>query len=61
MDSLEADPDGSMAEEAWARLDFPGSEHRTLASEDVGVQDLSESDGLVGIELAEFELARYSI
>jgi RNA polymerase sigma factor (sigma-70 family) len=54
MHPLAAAPDGSMAEEAWAGLDFPGLEHQTLTSEEVGVQDLSEPEGLVGIHSAEF-------
>jgi len=55
VDPLAAAPDGSMAEEAWAGLDFPDLEPQTLTSEDVGVQDLSEPEGLVGIYSAEFE------
>lgn len=55
MDPLAAAPDGSMAEEAWAGLDFPDLEQQTLTSEDVDVQDLSEPEGLVGINAAEFE------
>jgi RNA polymerase primary sigma factor len=43
-----------MAEEAWAGLDFPGLEHQTLTSEEAGVQDLSEPEGVVGIHSAEF-------
>jgi hypothetical protein len=54
MHPLAAAPDGSMAEEAWAGLDFPGLEHQTLTSEEVGVQDLSEPEGLVGLHSAEF-------
>lgn len=57
MDPLAAAPDGSMAEEAWAGLDFPDPEQQTLTSEDVDVQDLSEPEGLVGINAAEFEEA----
>jgi RNA polymerase sigma factor (sigma-70 family) len=55
VDPLAAAPDGSMAEEAWAGLDFPGLEHQTLSGEDVDVQDLSEPEGLVGINSAEIE------
>jgi hypothetical protein len=53
VDLPEASPDGSMAEEAWAGLDFLGLEHQTLTNEDVDVQDLSEPEGLVGINSAE--------
>ena len=55
VDPLTAAPDGSIAEEAGARLDFPDLEQQTLASEDVDVQDLSEPEALVGINSAEFE------
>lgn len=55
VDPLEATPDGSIAEEAWPGLDFPGLEQQTLTSEDVDVQDLSEPEALVGINAAEFE------
>jgi RNA polymerase primary sigma factor len=44
-----------VADEAWAGWNFPGPPHRTLASEAVDVQELSEPDGLVGIHSAEFE------
>jgi RNA polymerase sigma factor (sigma-70 family) len=52
---LETAPDGTMAEGGWAELDFPAPEHRTLTGEDAGVQDLSEPEGLVGFDSAEFE------
>ena len=55
VDPLTAAPDGSIAEEAGARLNFPDLEQQTLASEDVDVQDLSEPEALVGINSAEFE------
>ena len=55
VDPLAAAPDGSIAEEAGAGLDFPDLEQQTLASEDVDVQDLSEPEALVGINSAEFE------
>ena len=54
-DALEAAPDVSMAEEAWVGLDFPGPEHRTLAREDPDIQELSETDDLVGVKLPEFK------
>jgi RNA polymerase sigma factor (sigma-70 family) len=55
MDPLEAGLDGSMSVEAWPGLDRPDPEHRTLTSNDVDVQDLSDPDGLVGDDVAEFE------
>jgi RNA polymerase sigma factor (sigma-70 family) len=61
VDPLAAAPDGSMAVEAWAGLDFPDLEHQTLTSEDVDVQDLSEPEGLVGINSAEFEEAQETV
>jgi RNA polymerase sigma factor (sigma-70 family) len=50
-----------MAVEAWAGLDFPDLAHHTLTSEDVDVQDLSEPEGLVGINSAEFEEAQETV
>src|ERR671922_17534 len=44
-DLLDAAPDGSMAEEAWVGLDFPGPAPRPLTSEDADRQDLSEPEG----------------
>jgi RNA polymerase sigma factor (sigma-70 family) len=61
VDPLAAAPDGSMAVEAWAGLDFPDLAHHTLTSEDVDVQDLSEPEGLVGINSAEFEEAQETV
>src|SRR5919108_1347532 len=48
VDPLQAPPGGSVADEAWAGWNFPAPPHRTLASEAVDVQELSEPDGLVG-------------
>jgi RNA polymerase sigma factor (sigma-70 family) len=55
VDPLAAAPDRLMAEEAWAGLDFPDPDHHPPTSENVDVQDLSEPEGLVGINSAEFE------
>jgi len=61
VDPLAAAPDGSMAVGAWAGLDFPDLAHHTLTSEDVDVHDLSEPEGLVGINSAEFEEAQETV
>jgi RNA polymerase sigma factor (sigma-70 family) len=53
--ALEIAPDGTMAEEGWAELGFPGPQHRTLTSADVGMQDLGDPDGPGGGDSAEFE------
>jgi RNA polymerase sigma factor (sigma-70 family) len=55
MNPLRAAPEGSMAEEAWPGLDSPAPEQRALTREDVDMQALSEPDGPVGIDSAEYD------